>query len=251
MLLFFKQETRAGTLRYRKYIENLKATNKYEEYKKKKAEETRKNYKKKVLERKKMTKEQQQIMIEKQRADTRERVMKHRYKKHFDGISNNSNTISERRRYTTSASLGKAVSKVRKSLPVSPNKKKEILSKLINDMDDNEKYQLLDSVSSKVSRLFPAKNVELSKKIFDFYHRDDVSRASPNMKDVKRFTNETTGQAEMRSIRHMLLTVKEAHAIFLEERECDGYYSSILVSIFILILIFIFILFLSFLNFHT
>ncbi|CAF4173888.1 unnamed protein product [Rotaria magnacalcarata] len=54
-------------------------------------------------------------------------------------------------------------------------------------------------------------NPDVEKEIFDFYHRDDISRASPNKKDVLKNHNNP------KLIRYMLMSIMEAYQQFVQE----------------------------------
>lgn len=64
-----------------------------------------------------------------------------------------------------------------------------------------------------------APNVDLIEDIHEFCQRDDVSRASPNDKDVKTYKLPHTNEEVLLPKRHMILTIKESYAIFIEERK--------------------------------
>lgn len=61
---------------------------------------------------------------------------------------------------------------------------------------------------------------DVDDEIRKFYECDDISRGSPKAKDVKTYTCPSTGQKVVLALRHMHLGVKEAYALFVEERKC-------------------------------
>ena len=65
-------------------------------------------------------------------------------------------------------------------------------------------------------------NALLIKEIREFYERDDISRTSPKIRDVKEYVSVDTGENILLPTRHMILTMKEAFALFDEERKNAG-----------------------------
>ena len=98
----------------------------------------------------------------------RERVSKFRSKK-----KSNPEKEGEPLVYKSRRSLGKAVSRAVKSLPLSPRKKKVIIKQLA------EKEGLIKS-SAKPRNVT---SEETAKKVEEFYCRDDMSRQAPGRKD--------------------------------------------------------------------
>lgn len=164
--------------------------------------------------------ERQKKLIE-QRKIGRERTQKYRAKKNASnksmiGQENVSRTIQKS--YSSSAALGKATSKVRKALPISPTKRHVVLSKVLREIGQS---QQLNVVESDAKGQTPIRNIELLANIRTFYDRDDISRASPNEKDVKKYLCEN-GTKVMLPARHMLHTIKEAAALFNSEMSAMG-----------------------------
>lgn len=125
--------------------------------------------------------------------------------------------------YRTRQTLGKAVKKVNKALPPSLKRKKAVLAKLVHSLDEDDRNELMDAISSVSKR---TSNSAMIEDIHDFYERDDISRMSPKMRDVRKSIDAETGEQVITPTRHMILTVKEAYAVFTEERKNDekGYY---------------------------
>lgn len=111
------------------------------------------------------------------------------------------------------------------AFPASPTRKKAVLAKIVSDLDVDDRNELLEVISTVPKR--QSMNSEMIQAIHDFYERDDVSRASPKMRDVKKSISAETGLEVLLPMGHMILTVKEAYALFAEERKTNekGYYN--------------------------
>ncbi|KAF9411133.1 hypothetical protein HW555_009995 [Spodoptera exigua] len=84
-------------------------------------------------------------------------------------------------RYNSPRTLGKAVAKVKRNLPVSPTKAVEVVKKIAAE------FKITASDKSNAPKAVPRKLTDEGKKqICDFYNRDDVSRQMPGIKDVKQ-----------------------------------------------------------------
>ena len=102
---------------------------------------------------------------------------------------------------------GKAWKKMCASLPTSPNKKKYLLAKASN----NEGVPTTYKSKTKKKELSA-----IEKMVKDFYHREDISRVCPGMKDVRTVRDEE-GKRTKVARRVLQFTLNEAHAIFLSE----------------------------------
>lgn len=109
--------------------------------------------------------------------------------------------------------------KVERALPMSPSKKKVVLLSMVNNLDENDRNELVNVISSKSNAKRSANCSELFEQIVEFYERDDVSRVSPKMSDVKMYTNKQTGVAELHPTRHVIMTLREAYALFIEDQQ--------------------------------
>lgn len=188
---------------------------------------------KKKKEEENKTAEDLEKILEKRRAEVRDRVRKHRQQQkggksaqndnesqhEIASVSGNSSLteiVSES--YSNIQTLGKAVKKVSRALPASPRKKKAILTHIVAHMDEAEKEQLV-CVVTKSTFTKKSAAAEQNSKIRKFYERDDISRVSPNTKDVKKYTCPETEQELFLPTRHMVLSLKEAYALFVEENK--------------------------------
>lgn len=190
----------------------LKAQPKYEDYKKRKSAVLRKCREKKKADEKNMSVTLRKRLEDERRDAVRERVRLCRERKRLaqgEMFSQN----SESNGYESKQSLGKAVSKVTRALPQSPRKRETEIRKIV----------ALNKISgASVQNSTMSKNDSaLDKAIREFYEKDDISRVSPKMRDVKQFRNEN-GEKILLPTRHMLLTLKECFARFRDEQNSSG-----------------------------
>lgn len=123
--------------------------------------------------------------------------------------------------YSSRATLGKAKEKAERALPESPTRKKAVLVSLFKDMDERERNELVNVISSKPSTITSKESTkfdDIAKDVGQFYERDDISRVSPKTKDVYEQIDSLTGLAVLVPKRHMILTVREAYALYVEEK---------------------------------
>lgn len=218
------------------YIAKLKATSKYDDHKKKKAEKARAYRLKKQEAEDEMPLLAKSDVISQRREATRESVRKCREKKRAEKENAQVETESITSResssfslddlasvaYTCPQTLGKAKRKVVRALPSSPTKKKAILAQIVSEMNDAEKTEITNAVSTTPpkTRVKAARDLTILKKaIKEFYERDDVSRMSPKTRDVKEYVCPDTGNKILLPTRHMQYTIKEAFALFDEEQQ--------------------------------
>ncbi|KAJ8720597.1 hypothetical protein PYW08_006062 [Mythimna loreyi] len=113
-------------------------------------------------------------------------------------------------RYNSPRTLGKAVAKVKRNLPVSPTKAVEVVKKIAAE------FKITASDKSNAPKAVPRKLTDEGKKqICDFYNRDDVSRQMPGIKDVKTVKSSTGTKLRMQK-RTMIMSIREAFEIFKE-----------------------------------
>ena len=109
--------------------------------------------------------------------------------------------------YGSSASLGKAVKRASRNLPLSPRKRIAVVKKLaisVNLFGDAKCH-----VTKRKLAVVPDDVVE---RVKDFYVRDDVSRQAPGIKDC--IVIRDTGDKRKEQKRHMLMTVFEAYKCY-------------------------------------
>lgn len=119
--------------------------------------------------------------------------------------------------YRTESALRKAVGKTKRSLPASPSKQKAVITKLLHSLNPKDKDEVIENTNSMKNKTCKGLSPDLIEAIEGFYQRDDISRVSPNVKDCKRFVNNTTGEKEYRQVRHLMFKLSEVHALFVEE----------------------------------
>ena len=110
-------------------------------------------------------------------------------------------------------SLGKAKKKLRKSLPLSPRKKRALIHAIaqeegfILEEDSSKNQGLLDTNITKMHM-----DTKYSK-VVDFFNEDHISSQTPGVKDciILRLSN---GSKEYVQKRYMLYTLKEAYGLF-------------------------------------
>lgn len=118
--------------------------------------------------------------------------------------------------YSNRNTLGKAIAKTRRALPQEVDRQVIVVSNLIHTFDHETKKRILEN-AGMMKRIRPADlNIGFEQAVRAFYERDDISRVSPNSKDCRRIKN-ATGDKEIRQLRFLMFTLKEVHALFLEE----------------------------------
>lgn len=166
-------------------------------------------------------------IIQKRRAVTRERVKKSRAKakqtmqipnqRQTSQVNSLSEVVSES--YSCLQTLGKAVKKVSHALPASPRKKRAILAHIVSNLNDKDKETVVNVAAKPSCKRNPVSSNQLVNDIQKFYERDDISRTSPNSRDVKKYKCPETGEESFLPTRHMILSTKEAHALFVEKQK--------------------------------
>lgn len=112
--------------------------------------------------------------------------------------------------YSTPQALGKAVGKVKSCLPKSPRKRKAVITKLATNSGLHISKRQKKSFESN-KKMSP---VTISK-VKSFYSKDYVSRQAPGKKDF--VTSWQQGKKEQIQKRHLMFSLKEAHAMFKTE----------------------------------
>lgn len=149
------------------------------------------------------------------RLKDRERQRRHREKLKLSSEEKSPQSLpSTMGSYQSNRSLGKAVSKVKKTLPSSPRKRKAVVAKLFADELPELKTQLRQQ---KFKNKIKCLAEETQNKIKEFYLRDDISRKEPGRKDVISIKNPETGQREQKQKCFMMMTISEAYEQFVAE----------------------------------
>lgn len=124
--------------------------------------------------------------------------------------------------YNTASALSKAVAKVKRALPSTSAKKKQVIAKLLHSFDEEEKKEIItnkvtlestSTVERKSTRAVTASDIELVK---SFFERDDISRMSSNMRDCRKFTDPTTGVEVLKQIRYLMYRLVDVHSLFVK-----------------------------------
>lgn len=94
-----------------------------------------------------------------------------------------------------------------------------MLIKLLGEVQNKDPAQLEKELNSSSCQNQSAstKNAELVADIRQFFLREDISVESPKADDVKEYS--TDSGTQMLATHHMTLTLKEAYAVFIRERE--------------------------------
>ncbi len=121
--------------------------------------------------------------------------------------------------YKTQSALSKAVAKTRKTLPSSPSKRKAVLARLLRSFSEEDQRDIIGNTKSKGKGIKTNKGLSstLVKDIRLFYERDDISRISPNVKDLRKFENPDTGEMEPKQIRYLNYKLSEVYLQFLDD----------------------------------
>lgn len=165
----------------------------------------------------------QTIMAERRRK-TLERVRKCREKKKKKNVVDS--IVDCINAYKSSCSLGKAVARAKRSLPTSSTHRKAVLCKLVGEYDRDEVKQIIfnDSLRNVKKNNNNSYKAEAIKSVTEFFLRDDITRVSPNVKDVMQCLNPLTKELESHPTRHLLLTIREAYAKYIEEMDSSVNY---------------------------
>lgn len=111
--------------------------------------------------------------------------------------------------YTCLQSFGKAVNRLKKVLPESPNKKTAIIRKLAVEMGLVLKDK--PQVKRVGPRALPEEHIQCVK---EFFASDPISRQAPGKLDVKSVKCPKTGKRTNMQKRHMIMTIGEAYEEF-------------------------------------
>lgn len=104
-------------------------------------------------------------------------------------------------------------------MPSSPKKKRAVLTHIVANMDDMDKNTLINVITSNQKRTILSHEANsINVIVRNFLERDDISCISAKMKDVKSYTCHITRNKILLPTRHMVLSMKEAYALFIKER---------------------------------
>lgn len=197
----------------------MKASGKYDEYKTKKAaaEKNKRNRVNSGLEQ--LPKAVREKTKRLNRAYSRKKAAEYRQRKKglTAGIANVTPSTAPSKSeesYKTSSALTKAVAKVKRALPSTSAKKKEVVAKLLLSFDVKDRQEI---VSNKAIEAKPTKGVSSNvvELVQCFYERDDISRMSPNMRDCRKFVDPVTGANEVKQIRYLMHKLSDVYSMFI------------------------------------
>ena len=123
--------------------------------------------------------------------------------------------------YPTPASLGKAVHRVRKTLPRSPSKQAKVIATITSDLTPTRQQLVLDEISSgskERKQRSDAMSDSDKEEVQSFFLRDDISRVSPGRKDFVTVRS-ASGSKEKRQKRTLVMNLSEAFYLFCEEHD--------------------------------
>lgn len=107
-----------------------------------------------------------------------------------------------------------AVKSFERNLPEDPAKRKQLLTQLLfnaNQEDSDETNEPEEDQEEETA----AEPSPLQKSIIDFYHREDISRQMPGMKNFKSV--KTSAGRERVQVQYLTLTIDEAYKIYKQE----------------------------------
>lgn len=212
-------------------MEKLKANGGYEDFKKKKADhekQRRARLKNGLLS---LPKAEREKTLRLQRAYSRKKMEAYRQRKNRkENAVSETTQVSSRRQsttilkesYNTTSALSKAVAKVKRALPSTSTKKKQVLAKLLHSFDESDVKEIVtnevtaeatSSVEKKSSRAVSSEDVAL---VEMFYEKDDISRMSSNMRDCRKFIDPMTGSKEMKQVRYLMHRLEDVYKLFVK-----------------------------------
>ncbi|XP_033220750.1 uncharacterized protein LOC117175211 [Belonocnema kinseyi] len=115
--------------------------------------------------------------------------------------------------YSCPQTFGKAIKKATSKLPTCPTKKQAVVKELflrVFESEDHNGYRIM--VEKSKSKFRAESNQRIL--VADFYFSDDITRQAPRKRDLKTVRDERTRVKQRIPIRHLLMTVTEAHFEF-------------------------------------
>lgn len=188
-------------------MEKLKNEGKFEEYKRKRA----------LQEKLRRNRRPQKNSTKQQKIAWREASAKYREKKRIERSTHSEKCGDTKFKFAfgSESALGKAVAKVKRSLPKSPSKTKAVLAKILSKYDPDNKKEIMSNSEIQIKKRCIISELTIVE-IKQFYQRDDISRLSPNVKDFVKVIDES-GIKIQKQIRHLMYSVREVYAMYIEE----------------------------------
>lgn len=141
------------------------------------------------------------------RAKTAAKVQKHRMKKKLGSLL--PTTSPKKGTYKSPQSFGKAISKVCRTLPKSPSKRKAVIKEIVKR---NFESDACKNLFTNTRNLRKEKNEKTIAEVF--YCNDDISRQAPGKRDVRSIRNKATGKKEKIPLRYMQMNITDAYFEF-------------------------------------
>jgi hypothetical protein len=138
-----------------------------------------------------------------ERQQGNERMHRLRLKKKMTTMQEN---VDLQTPFGSKAAETKAVHRAVAGLPSSPSRRRHVVQRLA------QRFTTKHFQTSKPTRC-PKISEEVKEEVRQFFKRDDISRVSPNMKDVKK----EKASGEYVSKRHLMWGLKETYQLYVEE----------------------------------
>lgn len=216
--------------RKKRYIEKLKQSGKFEDFKKANAAKAKARRDSIIAGLEALPKNVREKTKRLERQYVRRQVAKHRQrKKEKNGQSSVEITESqslptssvpvrpEDGSYKTTSAACKAVTKLKRAMPKTSQKKKEAVGKLLKSFSPADLHDILAMVNPN-SKPKQTKGLRASEidRVKAFYERDDISRMSPNVKDCRKFVDPITGNKEYKQLRFLTYKLADVYGMFVK-----------------------------------
>lgn len=149
------------------------------------------------------------LRIQREKEKLNQRKCRNKVRSSTEGNGDDAYGSNTNSPYKSPATLKKAVKRVATCLPRSPRKCKKVVMELAAAHGVLVNAQ---QVKNQIQRLNPG----TEEAVASFYVRDDISWQTPGMKDYVIVKNKEGGKCKMQK-RYMIMTLKEAHAVYKEE----------------------------------
>lgn len=186
----------------KRYRQKLKSDSLRLEISRERARERAARYRKKLVQSKENKMDKVKERMDKVKEQNRKRQQQFRLKKNNEAKNKVSPPVNQP--YKCKQTLGKAVCKAKRALPVDPEKRAHIVDILYGKYGTSSSKQQSESATTDKKQF-----------IKDFYLRDDISIQAPGKKDTLIVNGEIVPK------RFMLLTVSESYELYKTERSID------------------------------
>lgn len=100
-------------------------------------------------------------------------------------------------------------------------KEKGNFDRIVTKLNEKDKQILVNVVANHKSKR-KSVTTQQTNDIRKFFARDDISRVSSKSRDVKKYKCPDTGDEVLFPTRHMIMAIKDAYALFVEERRKEN-----------------------------